>query len=166
VLPHKHHQKIRTNSLQDPDHGGQLAAEWGTRETFIAVVTTNLPMIFPLLKTWLAPLLPSSLRSSSNNKAYKSPGSGFVTIGGGGGGGASSRNRQGPRSVSRVTANGTFDNGSEEHIVKGDGDVKMQEIQTQDDTQRLDNAIVVSKQVRITTEERGNEQSAHSFLRD
>jgi hypothetical protein len=25
--------------------GGQLAAEWGTRETFIAVVTTNLPMV-------------------------------------------------------------------------------------------------------------------------
>lgn len=109
-------------------------------------------MIFPLFKTWLAPFLPSNLRSSSNNnnKAYKSPGSGFVTIGGGG---ASSRNRQGPHSSSHITANRTFDNESEEHIFKGNDDMKMQQMHTTGGTQRALNTIVVSKQVRVTTED-------------
>jgi hypothetical protein len=146
-----------TNILKDPVHGGQLAAEWGTRETFIAIVTTNLPMTFPLLKTWFAPLLPSSLRSSSNNKAYKSPGSGFMSIGGGG---ASSRNRQGPQST--VTANMTFDNDSEERIIQGNGDVKMQDMHTSDGAPPT-NAIVVKKQVKITTEERTSGQSIDLF---
>ncbi|CAO2650809.1 Nn.00g091060.m01.CDS01 [Neocucurbitaria sp. VM-36] len=141
--------------IVDPVNGGQLAAAWGTRETFIAVVTTNLPMIFPLFKTWLAPFLPSNLRSSSNNnKAYKSPGSGFVTIGGGGG--ASSRSRQGPHSSSHITANMTFDNESQEHIVKGNGDVKLQHVH---------NNIVVSKQVSVTTEDYNSERSAESVQR-
>ncbi|KAF3039645.1 hypothetical protein E8E11_000093, partial [Didymella keratinophila] len=99
--------------IVDPVNGGALAAEWGTRETFIAVVTTNLPMIFPLFKVWLQPFLPSTLRSSSNNKAYKTPGSGFVTIGGGG---ASSHANKTPRSRTRISANMTFDNESEERI--------------------------------------------------
>jgi hypothetical protein len=136
-----------------------LAAEWGTRETFIAIVTTNLPMIFPLLKTWLSPFLPSSLRSSSNNKAYKSPGSGFVSIGGGG---ASSRNRQGPHST--VTANMTFDNDSEEQIIKGNGDVKMRPVHTLNGAQPA-NAIAVKKQVKITTEDRTSGRSIDSFER-
>ena len=84
--------------------GGQVAAEWGTRETFIAVVTTNLPMIFPLFKTWLTPYLPSTLRLSSNNKAYKTPGSGFVTIGGSGE--PSKHTRKGPRSARHPDAAG------------------------------------------------------------
>ena len=121
-------------------------------------------MIFPLFKTWLAPFLPSNLRSSSNNnKAYKSPGSGFVTIGGGGG--ASSRSRQGPHTSSHITANMTFDNESEEHIVKGNGDMKMQHMHSTGGTQRALNTIVVSKQVRVTTEDYNSERSAESFQR-
>jgi hypothetical protein len=134
--------------------GGQLAAEWGTRETFIAVVTTNLPMIFPLLKNWLAPFLPSSF-SNSNNKAYKTPGSGFVTIGGTGA--ASSRNRQGAQSASHVSANMTFDNESEENIVTAHGDVKMQGLHPAGAN------IVVKKQVSVTTEDRGSDRSAEYF---
>ncbi|KAF1958356.1 hypothetical protein CC80DRAFT_534123 [Byssothecium circinans] len=148
--------------IVDPINGGQLAAAWGTRETFIAVVTTNLPMIFPLLKTWLAPFLPSTFRSSSNNKAYKKPGSGFVTIGGGGGS-ASSRNRQGPQSAHHITANMTLDNESEEHIVKGNGDVKMQHMRAAGGPQRSLNTIIVSKQVKITTEDYNSDRSAESF---
>lgn len=79
-----------------------------------------------------------------------------------GGGGASSRNRQGPSSVSNITANMTFDNDSEEHIVKGDDDMKMHHIGS---TQRPSNAIVVSKQVSVTTEDRNSERSAESFQR-
>jgi hypothetical protein len=147
------------SNLQDPVMGGQLAAEWGTRETFIAVVTTNLPMIFPLLKVWFAPLLPSSF-SNSNKKAYKTPGSGFVSIGGGrsgGTGGASSRNRAGGKTTSHISANRTFDNESEEHIVKRDGDVKMTGLHP------AGSNIVVRQQVSITTEDRRSNESGEYF---
>jgi hypothetical protein len=148
-----------TNQSQDPVLGGQLAAEWGTRETFIAVVTTNLPMIFPLLKNWFAPFLPSSF-SNSNNQAYKTPGSGFVSIGGGrsgGTGGASSRNRAGGKTTSHISANRTFDNESEEHIVKRDGDVKMTGLHP------AGSNIVVRQQVSITTEDRRSNESGVYF---
>ncbi|KAG9203139.1 hypothetical protein G6514_003662 [Epicoccum nigrum] len=135
----------------DPVHGGQLAAAWGTRETFVAVVTTNLPMIFPLFKVWFAPILPSSFRSSSNHKAYKSPSGGFVTIGGGGG---SSQAKRTPRTRTSITANMTFDNESEERIMKDGMDVRMQDLHTGIDVQRPQGTIVVSKQVSVTTEER------------
>ncbi|KAH6629016.1 hypothetical protein C7974DRAFT_375909 [Boeremia exigua] len=138
----------------DPVKGGQLAAEWGTRETFVAVVTTNLPMIFHLVKVWLVPYLPSTLKSSSNNKAYKSPGSGFVTIGGGG---ASSHARKASRNGTLITANATYDNGSEERIVK-EHDVRMQYLNTTSGSHKTPGAIVVSKQVSVTTEEFGNER--------
>ncbi|EOO02314.1 hypothetical protein UCRPA7_2195 [Phaeoacremonium minimum UCRPA7] len=35
----------------DPVNGAQLAGEWGTREAFVSVATTNLPMLFPLLRS-------------------------------------------------------------------------------------------------------------------
>lgn len=133
---------------QDPINGGALAAEWGTRETFIAVITTNLPMIFPLFKIWLQPFLPSTLRSSSNNKSYKTPSSGFVTIGGGG---RSNHAKKTPRSRSRISTNTIFDNESEECIFQ-DHEVKMQHIHSPTNSQRPQGAIVVSKQVSVTTE--------------
>ncbi|KAF2276858.1 uncharacterized protein EI97DRAFT_323914 [Westerdykella ornata] len=136
--------------IVDPIHGGQVAASWGTRETFAAVITTNLPMIFPLLKSWIMPLLPSHIRSSSNQKNYKTP-DGFVTIGGGGG----SRSRQGPHSAHHITANMTFDNESEERIIKGDGVIKLQDVHA--------NAIVVSNEVRVTAEDRSSERTTTTF---
>lgn len=89
------------------------------------------------------------------------PGSGFVTIGGGG---ASSHNRPG-RSAGHNTADMTFDNESEEHIVKKANDVKMQPLHAAAGAQGPQNAIVVSKQVTVTTEEFGNEPNAGSFQR-
>lgn len=89
------------------------------------------------------------------------PGSGFVTIGGGGGG-ASSHNRSG-RSACQVTADTAFDNDSEEHIIKGVNDVKLRHLQTTPNTQQSQNAIVVSKQVTITTEDYDSERSRESF---
>lgn len=144
-----------TDQNQDPINGGQLAAEWGTRETFIAVVTTNLPMISPLLRTWFAPLMPNSRRSS--DEAYNSPGSGFVTIGGGG---ASKGSRQGVRTVSRITANITFDNESEECIILGSQDIKLQSLCSHEKTSS--NAIMVLKEVSVTTQKVNGETSAES----
>jgi hypothetical protein len=149
------------NLNQDPVHGGQSAASWGTRETFIAVITTNLPMIFPLLKTWLAPFLPSTIRSSSNNKAFQTPERGFVTIGGGGASGAS---RPSARHVKTLI---TFDNESEEHIYKGEDDIKMQNVQTGGGNNQS-KSITVKKQVTVTTEDRPagySQRSSGSFER-
>jgi hypothetical protein len=156
-----HTQTLRLISPQDPVHGGELAASWGTRETFVAIVTTNLPMIFPLLKNWLAPFLPSTM-GSSNAKAYKSPGSGFVTIGGGTGGGASKQTRSAPHSTHHISGSLTFDNESEEHIVRGE-DMKMHHLQGAVGQQQGKNVIVVSNQVSVTSEDRDCARSNESF---
>jgi hypothetical protein len=116
-------------------------------------------MIFPLLKNWFAPFLSSSF-SNSNNKAYKTPGSGFVSIGGGrsgGTGGASSQNRAGGKTASHISANRTFDNESEEHIVKRDGDMKMT------GPHPAGSNIVVRQQVSVTTEDRRSNESGVYF---
>ncbi|TVY93242.1 hypothetical protein LAWI1_G002373 [Lachnellula willkommii] len=108
---------------RDPVHGAQLAGEWGTREAFVSVVTTNLPMIYPLLKTWLAPIFGSTIYSRSASSKHPS---GFQTIGGGDGntseGGRGRRQLTG--SKSQATSNASF-GGSEERII---GDVKMQNL--------------------------------------
>jgi hypothetical protein len=149
-----HSTAAKSNFLQDPINGGQLAAAWGTRETFIAIATTNLPMIFPILKVWLGPYLPNNLWSSSSSKAYKTPRSGFLTIGGGG---ASSGNRHGSQTTPRHTTDiGTFGNDSEEQIFAKSDDLKMHDVSPAHDKRRLSNAIVVSKQVSITSEGRRN----------
>lgn len=41
---------------QNPVTGAQQAGSWAVRETFVAVVTTNLPMVFPLVRGWLGPV--------------------------------------------------------------------------------------------------------------
>ncbi|KAF6806947.1 hypothetical protein CSOJ01_08521 [Colletotrichum sojae] len=138
--------------LVDPVNGAQLAGTWGTRETFVAVVTTNLPMIFPLIRTWLQPLWPSAL--SSSKKAYQTP-SGFRTIGGGGGNGNSRSHdrRTGPPSANPITANMTFTE-SEERIML---DVKMQDMKNSTSPapgSKPPNGIVVSNEIEVTMEDR------------
>ncbi len=151
---------------QDPVEGGQLAAEWGTRETFIAVITTSLPNTFPLFKTWFAPLFASRNRSTSGKNAYKKPSNGFVTIGGGGGG-SSSRNRGSQKhNQSTVNTMSLFTNTSEEHFAKGNDEVMMQHLDpAARNTQHSANAIVVSKQVSVTTEDGQSKHSSDSFQR-
>jgi hypothetical protein len=68
--------------------------------------------------------MPTSRRSSE--KAYSSLGTGFVPISGG----ASNGNRQDAATVSRITANMTFDIGTEEHIVSVTQDIKLQSLQS------------------------------------
>ncbi|TGJ85436.1 hypothetical protein E0Z10_g3300 [Xylaria hypoxylon] len=55
-------------SSKDPVNGVVLAGEWGTREAFVAIFTTNLPMIFPLVRQWLSPVFGSAIWS--NQKSY------------------------------------------------------------------------------------------------
>jgi hypothetical protein len=109
--------------LQDPINGAQLAGSWGTREAFVAVVTTNLPMTFPLFRSWLRPFFGSKFASTP--KQYKTP-NGFHTIGGGGTGGQSSSNMR-SRSTRRPSDGHPMDDlsitESEEHMME---DIKMQ----------------------------------------
>ncbi|KAK1975628.1 hypothetical protein LZ30DRAFT_753993 [Colletotrichum cereale] len=139
--------------IVDPVNGAQLAGTWGTRETFVAVVTTNLPMIFPLIRTWLKPLWPSVLRSSKNTKeAYKPP-SGFRTIGGGNAGSRSRDRRTGPLQGNPITSNFTFTE-SEEQIMN---DVKLQSFRgspSASSGKQSPGGIMVSNEVEITTEDR------------
>ncbi|KAI1110404.1 hypothetical protein F5Y14DRAFT_465674 [Nemania sp. NC0429] len=65
-----------------PIDGAQLAGEWGTREAFVAVITTNLPMIFPLIKTWSSPFFSYILGTTQKSST---PHSVIHTIGSGGG---------------------------------------------------------------------------------
>ncbi|EEH33192.2 hypothetical protein PAAG_04245 [Paracoccidioides lutzii Pb01] len=38
--------------VMDPINGAQSAGSWAVRETFIAVIMANMPMIFPVMKRW------------------------------------------------------------------------------------------------------------------
>ncbi|KAI1179288.1 hypothetical protein F4777DRAFT_575318 [Nemania sp. FL0916] len=98
----------------DPVNGAQQAGEWGTREAFVAVFTTNLPMIFPLFKVWLRPMFGSALRSTQ--KAYMIH-DGSQTIGGGGTSRTGKRNTRGPSSSKQLTSN-LSTNDSQEHMVQ------------------------------------------------
>ncbi|KAJ5091129.1 hypothetical protein NUU61_005999 [Penicillium alfredii] len=141
--------------LVDPANGASLANQWGTRETFVAVITTNLPMIFHLLRTWLARVYGGAFQRSSQSP-YKSPSGGFRSIGGGGD--YSSRNRRGPPSVNPITANMTFSE-SEERMVD---EMKMQGLKAYPDSSTPNespNGIVVSNQIEVTHETRSSRAS-------
>jgi len=59
------------SSTQDPINGAQLAGSWAVRETFVAVVTTNLPMVYPLLTIIFGPCIGnflSSMRSTNKHR--------------------------------------------------------------------------------------------------
>ncbi|KAK4129231.1 hypothetical protein N657DRAFT_609369 [Parathielavia appendiculata] len=114
--------------IADDVNGAELAGAWGTREAFVAVVTTNLPMVFPLFKAWIRPLLGSSARNT--DKQYRTP-VGFRSIGGGAGGGGDvsrSHNRQATASARATNplTKVTFTE-SEERIVH---EIRLQNVKT------------------------------------
>ena len=149
-----------TCRLQDPSKGPQLAGEWGIREAFTAVVVTNLPMIFPLIRSLLRPVC-GSVFGSSDKKSYKSPLGFEEGAGGGGRHGSSARSdkyrRKEPPSVNPLTTGGLtlVDNESEERIVET---FKMQNYSACESTspseRRRDQKIVVSNEVDVRSEER------------
>ncbi|SPQ21357.1 7631b3e2-02ea-4778-971f-d3d7b935ac79 [Thermothielavioides terrestris] len=109
--------------FSDDANGAELAGEWGTREAFVAVVTTNLPMVFPLFRVWLKPLFSTVMRSSDNR--LKTP-EGFRSIGGGGGDGSRGNARRGPhRSKGPNPLTNVSFGSSEERIVN---EMKLQDM--------------------------------------
>ena len=108
LIPH-----LLTNNPQDPINGAQLAGGWAVRETFVAVVTTNLPMVYPLLTIIFGPCIGnflSSMRSTNKHRDTAHGTKSFVSYGGDTGYNSS----KGPRS--NPMTNVTFSE-SEERIV-------------------------------------------------
>ncbi|KAI1874532.1 hypothetical protein JX265_004740 [Neoarthrinium moseri] len=114
--------------LTDPVDGAQVAGSWAVRETFVAVITTNLPIVFPFFRTLLMPFFGSLARSMRSSSAHlsddKKPRTDFRTFGGGGSG--QSWRGRGPRTANPIT-DFTF-NESEERMLS-QGNVKMQNLE-------------------------------------
>ncbi|KAL7781202.1 hypothetical protein V8C43DRAFT_298834 [Trichoderma afarasin] len=126
----------------DTANGAQLAGSWAVRETFVAVVTSNLPMLVPLLKTLLGPLIGSILSSRrSTQKLEDATPKDLVTFGGS----SKSWRGRGPPTANPIT-NFTI-NESEEHIVENvnmqdlkvwsDGHDESQQLGTNDDNRNI-----------------------------
>ncbi|KAI1033046.1 hypothetical protein LB504_006466 [Fusarium proliferatum] len=56
--------------VSDPINGPQVAASWAVRETFVAIMTTNIPMLFPTFKKWAVPFVE---RAGSSLSIYRTP---------------------------------------------------------------------------------------------
>ncbi|KAH7262593.1 hypothetical protein BKA59DRAFT_519488 [Fusarium tricinctum] len=56
--------------VANPINGAQLAASWAVRETFVAIMTTNIPMLFPTFKKWAVPIVE---RASTSFSPWSSP---------------------------------------------------------------------------------------------
>ncbi|KAL2864979.1 uncharacterized protein BJX67DRAFT_383200 [Aspergillus lucknowensis] len=152
--------------LVDPVHGAELAGAWGTREAFVAVITTNLPMIFHLLKGMVSRFLGTTLGSTDEGYKYRSPS---------GGGGSSSRGRRGPpHSVHNITTGFTFSESEERIVGAGDG-VKLKDWDSGygagqgpgagAGNQPYTGGIVVSNQIEVTSEARRKSQGGQSRSR-
>ena len=101
--------------LQDPINGAQQAGSWAVRETFVAVVTSNLPMIGPFTARLFHPII-GSLRSlsTSSNKLSKLSRSGDIKAGAFKLEDKNPRRGMGPRSVNPIPDYSL--NGSNEQI--------------------------------------------------
>jgi hypothetical protein len=137
-------------------NGAQLAGSWAVRETFIAVVTTNLPMVYPLfymllgrhIFTWV-----STMRSTQ--KTNENTGD-LVTVGGGGQDSKVQRNR--PAKGNPMT-NVTFSE-SEERMM---GVVELNDLKTWSEAGSgkdgsLDHNITKDVEVAVVTEIRDGEE--------
>lgn len=115
---------------QDTENGAQLAGSWAVRETFIAVVTTNLPMTLPLLREVFTPLFGSILDSMrSTQKSEGMTPKGFITFGGS----SKSWRGRGPPTANPIT-DFTI-NESEERMVDS---VRMQDLNARSDSRDQD----------------------------
>lgn len=111
---------------QDPINGAQQAGSWAVRETFVAVVTSNLPMIFPLISKLSRPVI-GGIRSLTSQGAkgsgYRS-GSGDLKKGSFKLEDRNPRRGMGPRSINPLT---NFSlNESEENIITDRADETQQ----------------------------------------
>ncbi|KAH7308154.1 hypothetical protein B0I35DRAFT_454010 [Stachybotrys elegans] len=98
--------------VSDPVNGAQLAGSWAVRETFVAVVTTNLPMLFPHFKRWLSPLVAAVRSTVTGSKPMGETVTGPVSLDD-----WRSRSRRASRRASAFATSADADNESVENIV-------------------------------------------------
>ncbi|KAI0539189.1 hypothetical protein GGR58DRAFT_465504 [Xylaria digitata] len=134
--------------IVDPVNGAALAGEWGTREAFVSVFTTNLPMIFPLFKSWLSLMFGSSLRSTQKSYARHER---IPTIGSGNRG-AGRIPREFP---GRLFTTNLSPTGSQEHIVP---DIPLQSVKVSADGcahPSTSNVVYVTQRIDVVHEDVG-----------
>ncbi|CAK38024.1 uncharacterized protein An03g00470 [Aspergillus niger] len=139
----------------EPNNGASIADEWGTRETFVAVITTNLPMVFHLLRTWLARGFGSAFQSSQ--RTYQLPSGGLQNTGGGT---TRRRGRGGTSSRDPITVGLTFTE-SEERMMQ---DIKLQTLEPHEAPTA--GAIMVSNQIEVTHQTRNSHAEEPSAPRE
>ncbi|KAK4125692.1 hypothetical protein N657DRAFT_591410 [Parathielavia appendiculata] len=107
--------------VTDPVNGAQKAGSWAVRESFVAVVTSNLPMITPLITRLFRPLIGTLVRSLSAASSSSKPSSQSRSRDGGNKPSAfhlledkNPRRGRGPRSVNPIPNFSV--NGSDERI--------------------------------------------------
>ncbi|RYC62353.1 hypothetical protein CHU98_g3848 [Xylaria longipes] len=144
------HQISNIPLPKDPVNGAQLAGEWGTREAFVAVFTTNLPMIFPLFKNWISPIFGSSLWSTQKSLSVPE---GAQTIGGGSRGGK--RNVRVSPGVNLYTTNLSA-TGSQEHMVQ---EIPLHDLKASGEPRThayTSNAVYITNQIDVVHEDVGS----------
>jgi hypothetical protein len=99
--------------LTNPVTGAQQAGSWAVRETFVAVMTSNLPMLTPLLLRWISKAADTRIVSTMLGKSNRSEG----TVSGGFQ--MERHERKTPRSVNPIT-NATYAESEERIIEQGD----------------------------------------------
>ncbi|RYO81263.1 hypothetical protein DL764_009791 [Monosporascus ibericus] len=137
--------------VTDPVNGAQLAGSWAVRETFVAVITTNLPVVFPLVKSMLSPVFGSltrSMRSLSDKGLSGKLSLSFKTFGGGA---KQSWRGRGPGTPNPITEF-TFTE-SEERMLSQQGHVKMQNMASSNPNTTANaqdsNAVNIRKDVEV-----------------
>ncbi|KAK1989181.1 hypothetical protein LZ30DRAFT_776341 [Colletotrichum cereale] len=111
--------------LTDPINGAQQAGSWAVRETFVAIATTNIPMIFPLVRRWFNPILGTITTTLSrgtnkyaNSKRSNLPGSGSIQLGDVAEGSSSGNKKKGRPPYSQYRITEFTMSGSEEQLNK------------------------------------------------
>ncbi|RMX77070.1 hypothetical protein D0869_10164 [Hortaea werneckii] len=142
--------------VKDPINGAQLAGSWAVRETYVALVTTNLPMIYPFFAKLLGPWFNAWLSTvRPTQKTDDMPGmqGELVTIGQSG---PSSKGRR-----SHPITNITY-NESEERIVGPNQEVSDVEAQSEWSSMKNGGGAqthIIQKEleVSVVSQERGKE---------
>ncbi|KAG9252016.1 uncharacterized protein F5Z01DRAFT_245365 [Emericellopsis atlantica] len=117
----------------DPKDGAPVSGTWAVRETFVAVITTNFPTSFSLVKTMLGSTL-KSLRSTQHTEQEGKKPSELRTFG------SSTRASKKIRGVGDPTATNMLFSASEEQIVNGGMPTPMEEGRWSDPTLGSDGA--------------------------
>lgn len=137
--------------IQNPVEGAQNAGSWAVRETFVAVITTNLPIVYPLFHKLLTKVYDSLPGTKRSTDPYHDKPRDFVTIGGSGG------PKRTP-TISYPISKGTFSE-SEERIM---GVVHLQDMKkgsSESSAARREDDRGIQKQIEVTVARRDHDGS-------